>query len=527
MKYIRPARGASLQSTGRRTRRRFGVLRARRRGVSEVVATIILLAMTVVLFGSIFAWVTSFPTPAPQNVTQFSANFVLTTSGNAVAGLQITHLAGPSVPGSTQVYLKSAYHPSAPEFANPITAAAYLPNPNVWNLGQTFNYSFPLAEQPVLPDNITILLVANGQLIYSTILPGTTIAVPPNFVATGISPANPAVGAAFTVTAVVSGNTGGATVYVTLSNIPGLSGAYPHAVAMTYSGATNRWTFVVPSGHTNANGTYYAFVNVTNSLGQAATAGVAVTLVSSGGSGSSATLSVAVLMTPQPPTLPQTSSYFAAVVTYLGSGQNLALSVEFWANQTPGSVGMPHPWATLSQSFTALSNLQISGPSTETVYSTPQPSFSNWVFNSSVLVSAAGTVATVGSAAGSTSFSTANLAQGIVQTNPKIATLSHSCSGSACPFLNDTVWNNWTTAFTFQGTIYVNTTGGANKNTYTITNQTVAVGGHTTVSGPGATTRWKPSTNYGNVIVVTILRVWVGTTIVGYIYDTYSPLNVT
>jgi len=39
--------------------------------VSDVVATILLLALTVTLFASIFAFVTSFPSPPAQNSNQF------------------------------------------------------------------------------------------------------------------------------------------------------------------------------------------------------------------------------------------------------------------------------------------------------------------------------------------------------------------------------------------------------------------------------------------------------------------------
>jgi flagellin-like protein len=524
MQYNPSIRASRLRSAGRTFGRRWRSRGKARRGVSEVVATIILLAMTVVLFSSIFAWVTSFPTPAPQNVTQFSANFVVTSNGSYVQSIQITHLAGPSVGGGTLIYLKSAYYPKAPEFATPYTASGYLPNPLVWSLGQTLTLPFSTSpfQLPKLPDNITILLVSNDQLIYSTILPGTPILVPPTFVATGITPANPVVGGSFTVTAVVTGNTGGNAVWVTLSNVPGLSGPYPIAQKMTFSAPTNRWTFTVPAGDTTSNGTFYAFVNITNNVGQAATAGVAVTLVSSGGSSSSAQLSVAVVMTPQPPTLPTTSSYFAAVVTYLGSGSNLALTVEFWANQTPGSFGMAHPWATVSQAFSPAA-VTITGPSTETVYSANPATYSAWVFNSSVTITAGASVATVGNAKGTTVFATPNDAQGIVVTTAGSST-SHSCATSGgsnlCPFLNATVWNNWTTAFTFQGTIWVNLSG-VNKNIYTVTNTTVNPSSFTQVSGPGTHTRWKPA-SAGTYLVTAIFKVWSGGVVVGYIYDTDS-----
>jgi len=122
-----------------------------RRAVSDVIATILLLALTVVLFSSIFAFVTSFPSPPAQNTTNFSAALALTQNQTYVAGIQITHLAGPSIPGSSLVYFKSATHPQAPEFLNPIKASVGLGGAVTWNLGQTFNYSFPWLSSPCSP----------------------------------------------------------------------------------------------------------------------------------------------------------------------------------------------------------------------------------------------------------------------------------------------------------------------------------------------------------------------------------------
>ncbi len=426
MKYNRPERAASLRSSGRRARRRWRAGRARSRGVSEVVATIILLAMTVVLFSSIFAWVTSFPTPAPQNVTQFSASFVLTANGTYVQDLQISHLAGPSVAGTTQVYLKSAYYPQAPEFANPITAAAYLPNHLTWNLGQSFNYPFPTSpfQLPKLPDNITILLVSNDQLIYSTILPGTPVAVPPNFVSTDITPDTPAVGASFTVSAVVAGNTGGNTVYVALANLPGLSALYPVAQKMTYSAATNQWTFTVPASETNANGTYYAFVNVTNNMGQSATAGVAVTLVSSGGGGgTSSILSVAVGLSTIP--VQGSATLFIAYVTYTGAAAGAALNVTFYANRTTGSTGVYTPFVGNGPSGTT-----ITGPSTVSIFSTTRWLVPSLPGSQTFTVTARATVAGVGQATG---FYTYTLPLGLGH-GTFTAAASHLCTyGTSCP----------------------------------------------------------------------------------------------
>ncbi len=485
--------------------------------------------MTVVLFGSIFAWVTTFPVPTQPNATQFSANLVLTTNLSYVKAIQITHLAGPSVSGNALIYLKSAYHPSAPEFQNPIAASVGIPNPSSWNLGQTFNYTFPCpagaCEQPKLPDNITVLVVASSQVIFSTILPGTVISVPPNFVVTSVSPATPSVGASFTITAVVSGNVGTSNVYVNVSNIPGLKSAYPTAQVMTYTASTNRWTFTVPAYETNANGTYYAFVNVTNGVGQTAVAGVVVTI--SGASSVSSGLTVAVVMIPQPPTLPTTSAYFAALVTYQGTGTNLGLTVGFWANQTPGTNG-PKAWPGSSQALSGPSGLTISGPSTETVYSSSPATYSSWLLNSSVSIAAAGTVSTVGSASGSTNFATLNLVTGSASWSTSPTKPSHTCSGSSCPYLTATVKNAWLTSMspagtsiTFAGIMYANQTGHTFSSA--IASTALASGAATTSSTVDSAARWTPSIAgaFTLVLVLTVTLTSSGATI-GYIWATVS-----
>lgn len=486
-------------------------------GVSDVVATILLLALTVVLFSSIFAFVTSFPSPPPQNTSQFSANLVLTTNQSYVAGIQVTHLAGPAVSGSSLVYFKSATHPTAPEFQNPVAVSAGLGGAVTWNLGQVFNYSFLLTQQPVLPDNISVLIVSSDQLVFSTVLPGQQINVPPSFLTTSVAPASPAIGQGFTVYATAVGNLGGASVYVNLANIPGLAGAYLSARKMTYVAATNQWSFNVAANLTTTNGTYFAFVNVTGARGQTATAAVTVPIVATGGSSGGNLVSVAVVMTPQPPTLPGTSAYFAAVVTYTGSVANVPLAVKFWANQTPMSTPTGK-FPVSSQTFGAPSGLTISGPSTVTVYSSMPPTFSNWIFNSSVVVRASATLVGIATREGTTTFTTENLVQGIVFST--LSSFSHTCT-TTCPFLNVTVWDNWSTAITFAGTVWAN---GTSSTSYTIASSAVPAGSSTTISALGAKLRWHPTKATYNLAAYLVVSV--GGVTVGYIFDVFGPITV-
>jgi flagellin-like protein len=497
-----------------------------RRGVSDVVATILLLALTVTLFSSIFFFVTTFPPPPPQSTSQFSAALILTANQSYVQGITITHLAGPSVTVlGTQVYFKSARFPSAAEFQNPVPASAGLGAAKTWNLGQTFNYTFPCptlptCEQPILPDNITVLVTSSTLLLFSTVLPGQQIHTPPVFLTTSVSPANPVPNGAFTVYATTGGNLGGATVYLNLVNVNGLSSAYPVPVPMTFNAATDVWSYAVTGGHGTTNGTYFAFVNVTNSFGQSATAGVTIPIAGTGSSTSSL-LSVAVVQIPQPPVLPASSGYFAAVVTYYGTNTNLALAVNFWVNQTPVSKTAGVTFGVNSQTLSAPSGLTISGPSTETVYSTSPATFTAWLFNSSVTVSASGTVTGVGSAAGQTSYTEPTDVQGIIFTTLK--TWAHGCT-TGCPFLNVTVWDNWSTAITFAGKAWANGTG---KGPYTIASTAVAAGGSTTISLPGVHTRFSGATKGGPYTLVLVLTVTAGGVTVGYIADSFVITSIT
>lgn len=85
------------------------VLRKDESGVSEVVGTILILAMTVVLFSTIIIWVTSFPTPVAQTRVDLlgSLNPLYNAAGTEVGDwINLTHQGGESMPAfSTVIYV--------------------------------------------------------------------------------------------------------------------------------------------------------------------------------------------------------------------------------------------------------------------------------------------------------------------------------------------------------------------------------------------------------------------------------------
>ncbi|HTT44534.1 MAG TPA: type IV pilin N-terminal domain-containing protein [Thermoplasmata archaeon] len=506
---------------GRRTSFSSGRRRGKR-GVSDVIATILLLALTVTLFSAIFAFVTTFPSPPASNNNQFQASLSYPTNGSLawIAGVSIVHLTGPQVPGTGSVYLKSSSQPNAPEFQNAYSVSSGLGGASVWNLGQTWQLTFPITQMPMASgNNITIYIVSQGQLLFSVILPGSALNTPPTVVSTSVSPALPAVNQAFTVYATLAGAYKTNSVYVNLVSM-GL-GTHP----MTQNGQ-GQWYYTASSG-VSTNGTFYGFVNASGLAGTGLTAiGAVVVTISTGGGSGGAPITVEVLAIPQPPTNYVGTSYFAAVITYTGSVANAGLTVSFWVNQTP--LGLFHPSS--SSQLTAPAGLTISGPTTVTVYATsPSPgAFSNWVLNSTVKLTASASIAGVGSASGTNPIATPNYFSAIVYAtgNP-----SSSCrtSGTSCPAIDVSIWNNWTAALgdtgtlTFAGKVYANHSG-THMGPYSVSLTLAA--GPTSNLGYAALASWKPSVAgaYTITFILTVTYSVTGT-VVGYIYDTATATS--
>ena len=327
---MRNWRGVSRRGPGR-----AGRSRRVSRGVSDVVATIILLALTVVLFAGIFTFVTSFPSPPSQSSNQFQAT--LFYSSGEIAGVNITHLAGPQVPGTGQIYVKSAHNPTACYSGVAVSVASGISTP-IWTLGETWHgafSSFPGCSNPTYDaypsDNLTIFVISNGNLLFSAVLPGQPFLTPPTIVSTWTSPSPIGTGSAFKIFVTVAGNLGGHKPYANLAGLPGQSGP---AAPMWFNATNSAWQTNV-TGVTTA-GTYHVPINVTGPNGLTTASAVTVSISTTGGSSTSPTLSVTPSIQPAPPfvRLPET---LVATVTNSGSSAVTISSVNFWVNVTSPS----------------------------------------------------------------------------------------------------------------------------------------------------------------------------------------------
>ncbi len=131
------------------------VLREDDSAISEVVGTILILAMTVVLFSTIIIWVSTIPTPVAQTRVDIQASLTIrySATGQEIGDwINMTHQGGESMPASsTQIYITDQ-RPSGTttnyvvHLAMFRTVAANLSygmldgTGQSWNVGQRFTY---------------------------------------------------------------------------------------------------------------------------------------------------------------------------------------------------------------------------------------------------------------------------------------------------------------------------------------------------------------------------------------------------
>ncbi len=161
------------------------VLREDESGVSEVVGTILILAMTVVLFSTIIIWVSSIPTPVAQ--TRLDVQGTLTPK--YVSGIEqgdwinLTHEGGEALqPSTTVIYVQDQKGSGVPTTATlhlQLYTISATPNglldgsDRVWNVGERWSYlsnsSFHVS------DKITVTIVDTSR---STVVWTSTLSPP-------------------------------------------------------------------------------------------------------------------------------------------------------------------------------------------------------------------------------------------------------------------------------------------------------------------------------------------------------------
>jgi flagellin-like protein len=162
------------------------ILREDESGVSEVIGTILILAMTVVLFSTIIIWVSSIPTPAAQTRIDISSTLEPIYAAGIEVGVNITlfHQGGEALtPVPTLVYV-IAQRGTSPPMTDAVVLHPYNPLlavpsglldgvDSIWDIGERWAYKNFLFRSS---DVITIQIV---DILQSTVVwSGTMEAAP-------------------------------------------------------------------------------------------------------------------------------------------------------------------------------------------------------------------------------------------------------------------------------------------------------------------------------------------------------------
>jgi len=274
MAPIEPSPGEASHGPKERGRR---WLRDGRRGVSPMIATIILLAMTVVLFGGLFFLVNAFPRAPVQSMTQFSAALSYGPCGSGtyaaqVCSISIVHQSGPTISGGSTsqvaIYLSSQNRTSL--FGSPFTLAQGGLGGSTWTFGQTWRLSLSSGYNLFAPDNLTASIVVSGQLVFRVILPASSAAYVPYVVNSAVTPSVlSGSSATFNVTVLVHNSSSDPIAKLKVSaNVCQLQNNPCANVLMGWAKQTELFYATGTTSADPATGTYYVLVTVTGHGGK-------------------------------------------------------------------------------------------------------------------------------------------------------------------------------------------------------------------------------------------------------------------
>jgi len=170
------------------------VLRDDESAISEVIGTILILAMTVVLFSTIIIWVGSIPTPVAQTRLDVDSKMVPVYSGLGVeiaVNITLTHQGGESLgPVSTIIYVTSqrGTNPAKTDIQrlHPYNRLLAAPNglldgtDSTWNVGERWGYkNFTLLSSDVI--SVTLVDTSKSVVLWSATLTPPAGTRPPVF----------------------------------------------------------------------------------------------------------------------------------------------------------------------------------------------------------------------------------------------------------------------------------------------------------------------------------------------------------
>jgi FlaG/FlaF family flagellin (archaellin) len=194
------------------------------KGVSDIVGNILILAITVTLFSTLFYWVGTLPSPTPSVSTQFTASII--TTGSQISEITITDLGGsPLYNASTIIYISYQMSPQYNREYYVSSGLSGTSNYNgVWLPGMIWSVSTNVpASVNGQPQVVTISIIdsSKNQLVWNNQYPISNANLPPQITSEGTLPNQPILwGEEFQVWARISELQTGVTIKSVVLSIP-------------------------------------------------------------------------------------------------------------------------------------------------------------------------------------------------------------------------------------------------------------------------------------------------------------------
>jgi flagellin-like protein len=190
--------------------------RSSKSGVSEIIASLLLIAITVILFSSVLYFVTNMPSPQEQTVSDFKAQ---TGISGSYFFINITHEGGQTLTNdSTGIYL----------FINDVRTNLFIASskPSIgleWGIGSVWSYVAQYA--PNMAISIMITNTQTNNIVWQSNLASSTAQTPPIIENRGLNPSPVYDGSNVVFYVTINDPTGMgdvASVYVTAFNLTGV-----------------------------------------------------------------------------------------------------------------------------------------------------------------------------------------------------------------------------------------------------------------------------------------------------------------
>ena len=229
-----------------------------KKGVSDILGNILILAITVTLFSTLFYWVSTIPPPPSSVKTDFTA-YVLPNTGAPITYINITNIGGsPLYESGTIIYISYENDPAAD---NHYTIEQGGIADGSWTPGKSWSISGIDVSNPGAI-TISIIDTSKNVLVWSNQLQVQATNIPPQFTAVGTTPDSPIImGDSFVLWAkVVDPTTSVASVTVSIPYITGSS-------ALAWDTNSQQWDSTFAAPILSQNTTVTALITATGSNG--------------------------------------------------------------------------------------------------------------------------------------------------------------------------------------------------------------------------------------------------------------------